>query len=162
MQWTMQKDVQQNWSQFCYPCPDVLQCAWLVATNLFRVLKQARHCIKTGYGISQPVYGNEDEDKPIAGIGQGNGLGPLLWCLTSTIIIKKCKRKGHGTTITITTPISKKGGLSPKICLCQWCRLSYCCQQRLHIRCGVDPKDASSYDRLVRLYLCHRWTHRPY
>ena len=79
---------------------------WRVLTNLFRVLKQARHSIKTNYGVSKPVYGNEDENKPIAGIGQGNGLGPSLWCLTSTIIIKTCKRKGHRTTIT--TPISKK------------------------------------------------------
>ena len=33
-------------------------------------------------------------------------MGPLLWCLISTIIIKNCKRKDHETTIT--TPISKK------------------------------------------------------
>ena len=39
---------------------------WLVATNLFQVLQEARHCIKTGYGVSEPVYGNNDEDKPIA------------------------------------------------------------------------------------------------
>ena len=63
-------------------------------------------CIKTSYGVSQPVYGNKDEDKPIARIGQGDGLGPSLWCLISTIIIKTCKRKGH--RIIITTPISKK------------------------------------------------------
>ena len=40
---------------------------WSVATMLFLVLQQARHTIKTGYGLSQPVYGNEDES--IAGIG---------------------------------------------------------------------------------------------
>ena len=79
---------------------------WLVATNLFRGLQQARHSIKTGYDVSQPVCGNKDEDKPIAGIGQGNGLGFSLWCLFNTIIIKPYKRKGHGTIIT--TPISKK------------------------------------------------------
>ena len=42
---------------------------WLVTTNLFRVLQQACYCIKTGYGVSQPVYGNEVKDSPIAGIG---------------------------------------------------------------------------------------------
>ena len=70
-----------------------------VATMLFLVLKKERHSIKTGYGVSKPVYGNEDE--PIAGIDQGNGLGPSLWCLISTILIKMCKMKGHGTTIII-------------------------------------------------------------
>ena len=79
---------------------------WVIARNLFRVIQQACHCIKTGCGVSCPVYGNEDENEPIAGICQGNGSGPSLWCLISTIIIKNCKRKGHGTTIT--TPISKK------------------------------------------------------
>ena len=79
---------------------------WIIARNLFRVLQQARHCIKTGYGVSQPVYRNEHKNKTIAGIGQGNVLGPSLWCLISTIIIKNCKRKSHGTTIT--SPISKK------------------------------------------------------
>ena len=70
------------------------------------MLQQARHRIKTCYGVLQPVYGNEDANDPIAGIGQGNGLGPSLWWLISTIIIKCCKRKGHGTTFT--TPISKR------------------------------------------------------
>jgi len=79
---------------------------WMIARNLFRVLQQARHCIKTGYGILEPVYGNEDEKKQYTGIGQGNKLGPSLWCLMSTIIIKTCKRKGHSTTIK--TLISKK------------------------------------------------------
>ena len=51
---------------------------WRVATNLFYVFQQARHSIKTGYSVSRSVYGNEDEIKPIAGIDQGNGLGPSL------------------------------------------------------------------------------------
>ena len=85
---------------------------WLVVTKLFCVLQQACHCMKTGYGVSQPVYGNKEVVEPIAGIGQGNGLGPSLWCLISTIIIKTCK-KGH------RTPISKKGDFSPRIFLCR-------------------------------------------
>ena len=66
---------------------------WSVAMMIFIVLQQARHSIKTGYGLSKFVYGNEDE--PIAGIGQGNGIGPALWCLISTIRIKMCKMKGR-------------------------------------------------------------------
>ena len=45
---------------------------WRVATNMFYVLQQASHTIKTRYGVSQPVYGNEDENEPITGIIQGN------------------------------------------------------------------------------------------
>ena len=46
------------------------------------------------------------KNEPIAEIGQGNGLVPSLWCLIRTILIKMCKQKGHGTTITAT--ISRK------------------------------------------------------
>ena len=68
---------------------------WSIATTHFLVLQQARHSIKTGCGHLKPVY----EDLS-AGICQGNGLWPALWCLISTIVIKMCKRRGHGTTFT--------------------------------------------------------------
>ena len=67
---------------------------------LFLVLQRVRHSIKTGYGVSESVYGNEEE--AITRIGRGDGLGPLLWCLISTIPIKMCKMKGHATTIITT------------------------------------------------------------
>ena len=67
----------------------------MIARNMFHVLQQARHHIKIGYGMSEPVYGNEDEKESIAGIGQGNRFGPSLWCLMSTGIIKTCKRKAE-------------------------------------------------------------------
>ena len=79
---------------------------WKIARNLFRILEKGRHRIKTSYGISEPIYCNEDEKEPITGIGQGNRMGPSLWCLISTVIIKTYKWKGYSTTIR--TPISKK------------------------------------------------------
>ena len=51
---------------------------WLVAHTLFLVLQRARHSIKTGYSVSKPVYGNDDPNNPMGGIGQGNGIGPSL------------------------------------------------------------------------------------
>ena len=39
---------------------------------------------------------------PNADSGQGNGLGPTLWALISSIIIKTCKAKGHGMTVITT------------------------------------------------------------
>ena len=54
------------------------------------------HRIKTGYGVSYPDYDNEEY--PLACLGQDDGLGPVLWCLISSIIIKICKDKGHGMT----------------------------------------------------------------
>ena len=80
--------------------------AWSITRNCFQVLQQGRHRIKSGFGLSKPVYGNEDPEEPIAGIGQGSGMGPSLWYIMSSVVIKTCKQKGHSTTIT--TPISKK------------------------------------------------------
>ena len=77
---------------------------YLAATTLFQVIAKARHKIKTGYGTSDWVYG--DEEIPISGVGQGNGLGPALWALISTKVIKMCERAGHGTTCI--APISGK------------------------------------------------------
>ena len=83
----------------------VLGVPWMIARNMFLVLKQACHRIKTGYGVLQQVYGNKDLNSSIAGIGQGNGLAPSLWYLISTIIIKCCKKR-HSTAIK--TLISKR------------------------------------------------------
>ena len=57
----------------------------------------------TRYGVSDPVYGTENQS--LAGIGQGNVLGPALWCLINFIIFNMCKAKDHG--ITIISSISK-------------------------------------------------------
>ena len=78
--------------------------AWSVATTLFTVLQKACHKIKTGYGVSNPVYGNEET--AISGISQSNGLGPALWVLISSVILKMCKAEGHD--MKVTTPISKQ------------------------------------------------------
>ena len=50
--------------------------AWSVATTLFEVLQKTKQKIKTGYGVSTPVY--SDKETTISSIGQGNGLGPAL------------------------------------------------------------------------------------
>jgi hypothetical protein len=76
----------------------VLLSFWVpynAARILFLVLAKARHKIKTEYGTSDWVYG--DEHIPISECGQGNGLGPALCELISTKVIKMCERAGHGT-----------------------------------------------------------------
>ena len=82
------------------------------AHTLFQVIQKSLHCIKTGYSILEPVY--SDEPVPLAGCGQGNGLGPTLWALISTVLLIMCKRAGHRMKlITSVTrlPISFMGYL---------------------------------------------------
>ena len=69
---------------------------------LFQTLQQAKHHIKTGFGRSEAVYG--DEPIPISGIGQGNGLGPTLWALISTKLLRMMEKAGYG--VNLLTSIS--------------------------------------------------------
>jgi hypothetical protein len=62
---------------------------------LLGTLQQAVHHIQTGYGISKSALG----DAPLQGAGQGNGTGPSLWALISTVIISAMKRAGHGVQL---------------------------------------------------------------
>ena len=77
---------------------------WSIVTTLFKVLQKVKHQIKTGYGVFDPVYG--DKQTAISSIGQGNGLGPSLWALISSIIFKVCKASGYG--MNLTTAILKQ------------------------------------------------------
>jgi hypothetical protein len=63
----------------------------VLARSLFETLQTADHHIKRGYGRSDKAYGNYNEPEPHQGIGQGNGLGPTLWALLSSILIKNTK-----------------------------------------------------------------------
>ena len=52
------------------------ELAYNSARTLFQVIQKAVHCIKTGYGILDPVYGNNIV--PLACCGQKNGLGSTV------------------------------------------------------------------------------------
>ena len=82
----------------CVNAPEWTHKTW---PNL-QTLQQAKHDIKTGFGRSEAVYG--DTPIPIRGIGQGNGLGPTLWALTSTQLLRMMEKAGH--CINILTSIS--------------------------------------------------------
>jgi len=71
----------------------------MIARTLFETLQKARHRINTGFGISDPVCG--DEEEPIQGSGQENGISPTAWALISTKMIQVMDRAGHGL-LTLT------------------------------------------------------------
>ena len=52
--------------------------AYSDVTTLFSILQKTIEKIVTGYGVSKSVN---------TGIGQGNGLGPSLWCQISSFIV---------------------------------------------------------------------------
>ena len=59
------------------------------ARFLMEVLHVAEHCIKTGFGVSQPLYrGCKEGETPEMGLGQGNRNAPTIWCLISFRMIE--------------------------------------------------------------------------
>ena len=72
--------------------------------KVFSTLQKAKHHIKTGVERSEAVY--DDEQVPIMQIGQGNGLGPTLWCLISTILFRMMQKAGHGVSMVSDLSLS--------------------------------------------------------
>ena len=66
----------------------------MIARTLFGMLQKARHRIKTGFGISDPVYG--DEEVPIQGSGQGNRSVPTACAPISSKMFQVMDRADHG------------------------------------------------------------------
>ena len=81
---------------------------WKQARVLMETLQLAQHRIKTGYGVSEPAYGSEDEE-PLMGLGQGNGVASAGWTLISSKIISVMKEMGFGANLvsSITKTLSE-------------------------------------------------------
>ena len=68
--------------------------------SLFSTLQNAEHSIMTGYGVSpSPTYGGASRAwnslLPIMGILQGNGMGPFVWAIISSVILHCMMKAGH-------------------------------------------------------------------
>jgi hypothetical protein len=65
-------------------------------SSMFLMLQQSSHVISTAFGISHKSYGKGRKKIPLQGVGQGNGAGPAIWVVISTVIINMMNTAGHG------------------------------------------------------------------
>ena len=72
----------------------------------FEILQVAEHRIKTGFGVSEHVYGIEDDGEPLQECGQGNGLRPTRWTLISSKMIEVMRKRGHGVDLQSSLSLS--------------------------------------------------------
>ena len=70
------------------------------AKVLFETLQKADHRIKTGFGVSEVMYG--DDSTPHMGLGQGNRHAPTTWGLISSKMMQVMRMRRHGVTLTLT------------------------------------------------------------
>jgi Endonuclease/Exonuclease/phosphatase family./Reverse transcriptase (RNA-dependent DNA polymerase). len=74
------------------------------AVSMFTSIQRMTHKVRTGFGDSKQSYGGEEDDRrwklPPQGVLQGNGSGPSIWSLLSSVIFMVMKDKGHRNKIT--------------------------------------------------------------
>ena len=74
--------------------------------SMFRTIQSAQHITRTAFGDSNTSYGGmEGFNAPTMGVGQGNGCGPQVWAVISSVMFEVMKQRGLTTTFTL--PISK-------------------------------------------------------
>ena len=82
--------------------------AYSVLLCMFLTLQLAIHFVKTGWGVSKTSYGGhlsiQTRELPLQGLGQGNGAGPAIWAVISTVLIE-CM-VSYGLCAQFTTALS--------------------------------------------------------
>jgi hypothetical protein len=63
--------------------------------SMFLTLQQSSHSISTAFGISRENYGS-NRHIPLQSVCQGNGAGPAIWAVISTVVITMMRTAGHG------------------------------------------------------------------
>ena len=73
--------------------------------SMLVTLQKAKHHVSTAFGISATSYGSR-RATPLQGIGQGNGAGPAIWAVISTVMIAVMASHGHGFNILSALSLS--------------------------------------------------------
>jgi ribonuclease HI len=69
----------------------------------FSTLQKAVHHVRSAYGVSKRSYGGKHRGPsqiPLHGIGQGNGAGPAIWAVISTILLNILVEDNLAATFT--------------------------------------------------------------
>ena len=70
--------------------------------SVFLTLQQSQHIISTAFGISKESH-RKGRSIALQGVGQGNGAGPAIWAVISTVIINMMRTAGHGLHVVSAT-----------------------------------------------------------
>lgn len=65
--------------------------------SMFSTIQDLSHHVRTIYGESNSCY-RHNRSPPIQGVGQGNGAGPQIWALVSTVVLNMLRQHGFGAT----------------------------------------------------------------
>ena len=75
--------------------------------SMLSTIQQAKHVTRTAFGDSDTTYGGIEEfSAPVMGVGQGNGCGPQVWAVVSSVMFEILKKKR--LTTSFVSPLSKE------------------------------------------------------
>ena len=76
-------------------------------TSMLTTISKLKHAVRTVYGDSEQTFGGEDwrHLEPLHGIGQGNGAGPAIWAVVSSVLFDYIRDRGYGAKLC--SPLSK-------------------------------------------------------
>ena len=76
--------------------------------SMFQTIQNLIHKVRTAFGDSDESFGGEwwRELETLLGVGQGNGAGPAIWAVISSIFFDVLKSQGFGAILT--APFSKE------------------------------------------------------
>ena len=67
---------------------------------MFETIQKLIHSVRTGFGDSFETFGGEFiRQLVLQGVGQGNGAGPSIWALVSSVLFDILRKKGYGIKI---------------------------------------------------------------
>ena len=74
---------------------------------MLTTISKLKHAVRTVYGDSDQTFGGEHwrYTEPLHGIGQGNGAGPAIWAVVSSVLFDYIRDKGYGAKLR--SPLSK-------------------------------------------------------
>ena len=76
--------------------------------SMLRTIGNLKHTVRTVYGDSDTTFGGEEWRNldPLHGIGQGNGAGPAIWAVVSSVLFDYVRAKGYGAQLC--SPLTQK------------------------------------------------------
>jgi exonuclease III len=77
------------------------------ARSMFLTIQNCKHKVRTTFGDSEGTYGGETRgnEEPLLGVGQGNGAGPAIWAIISSVLFQAMH--AEGLSIEFAAKLSK-------------------------------------------------------
>jgi hypothetical protein len=77
---------------------------------MFESIQKLEHHVRTIYGESHDKFVQHDPI-PLQGVGQGNGAGPQIWALVSTLVLNMLRAYDLGATFQAAMSNNKISGI---------------------------------------------------